>query len=124
MNKFVIPGRLTGLNESIRIQRTNKYKANNLKKSEQSMIIAYIRKSKLKPVKNAVKIKVDWYEPNNRRDIDNITFGIKQIMDSLVLAGVLYDDSRKYVIGIENNVFTDKDNPRIEVELIERIENE
>lgn len=66
-----------------------------------------------------IGLKIKWYEPNNRRDIDNITFGTKFILDSMVCMGIIEDDSRKYVDSIEHVVYTDKDNPRIEVEINE-----
>lgn len=54
------------------------------------------------------------------RDCDNaIAGGCKVILDALVLIGVLADDSRKHVKQIHPTVYTDRDKPRIEVELKE-----
>ena len=47
-----------------------------------------------------------------------ITFATKFIQDSLVRTGILEDDSRKYINQVNHSVFTDKQNPRIEVEII------
>lgn len=55
---------------------------------------------------------------NNKRDADNIFFAVKFILDSMVEYGVIENDSRKYVSSIQNSVFTDKENPRIEVEIL------
>lgn len=68
--------------------------------------------------KYPVQLNITWYEPNDRKDIDNITFATKFIQDSLVRTGILEDDSRKYINQVNHTVFTDKDNPRIEVEII------
>lgn len=61
------------------------------------------------------------YEPNKRQDKDNISsFGRKVIQDSLVQYGVLKDDGWKHVVGFSDRFEVDKENPRIEVKIIER----
>ena len=78
-----------------------------------------IRQAKLKKVsKYPVKLKITWYEPTKRRDVDNITFAVKFIQDALVKAGILENDGQKQVHEIEHIVLTDRDNPRIEVEIL------
>lgn len=124
MNNFTIQGRLIGLNEYTKSSRTNKYKSAQVKRKEEEYIGLFIRKAKLKKVDKPIILHIKWYEENNRRDIDNITFAVKFILDELVNEGILIDDSRKYVKSINHNVYTDKENPRIEVELIEREKNE
>lgn len=89
------------------------------KKCQQEAYIA-IRQAKLKPVgKYPIKLKITWYEPNKRRDVDNITYSAKFLMDALVQAKIIIDDSQKYVVGIDNEVLVDNKNPRIEVEIKE-----
>ena len=122
--KFTIEGRLSGLNEYTNACRNNRYSGNNMKKKNQESVIKGILKgvrerSLCWVYKYPVKIKITWYEPNKRRDIDNVTFGTKFILDALVQKEILKDDSQKYVNGIEHIVLTDKENPRIEVEIIE-----
>lgn len=118
--KFVIYGRLPSLNEYIRDCRTNKYKANNTKKDCENSIIFAIRKANLQMVTNyPVLLKITWYEPNKRRDIDNITFSTKFIQDALVKSRILENDSQRYIVCLEHTVRTDKSNPRIEVEILE-----
>lgn len=120
MMKFTIPGRLDGLNEYTSSNRTNRYKANNDKKLNQMHIKYAIRKANMQKVnKYPVKLKITWYEPNKRRDIDNITFATKFIQDALVNEGILINDSQKYIDGLEHHVLCDKVNPRIEVEILE-----
>ena len=122
--KFTIEGRLDGLNEYTKINRANKFGGNDCKKKNQEKVIKGIlkafRERKISWVyKYPVKLKITWYEPNKRRDIDNVTFGTKFILDALVRKEVLKNDSQKYVNGIEHEVLVDKENPRIEVEIIE-----
>ena len=124
MNRFVIYGKLPGLNDYTRANRGNKYLANKMKQDIQKNICKYIvfgvsMKDLEKVDRYPIGLKIKWYEPNNRRDIDNITFGTKFILDSMVCMGIIEDDSRKYVDSIEHIVFTDKNNPRIEVEINE-----
>ena len=59
-----------------------------------------------------------WYEPNKRRDLDNVSsYGRKVIQDALVEVGVLKDDSWKQITGFTDAFYVDKKNPRIEVEI-------
>ena len=124
MNRFVIYGKLPGFNDYTRANRGNKYLANKMKQDIQKNICKYIvfgvsMKDLEKVDRYPIGLKIKWYEPNNRRDIDNITFGTKFILDSMVCMGIIEDDSRKYVDSIEHVVYTDKENPRIEVEINE-----
>lgn len=119
MVKFVIKDRLAGLNEYTESNRSNPRKGNRVKHKEQQIVNMVIRNAHLTPIHKPVVVNITWYEKDNRRDVDNITAAKKFIMDSLVETKVLKDDSRRYVKQIVDTVHTDKDNPRIEVELIE-----
>lgn len=132
MNRFVIYGKLDDLNKFIKANRTVRKLKNGknfslgsvMKKKNQEKINKYIvfalSKGDLEKVdRYPIGLTIKWYEPNNRRDIDNITFGTKFILDSMVCMGIIENDSRKYVDSIEHSVLTDKENPRIEVEINE-----
>lgn len=119
MNKFIIDGRLDDLNKYTNACRTNPYKGAKMKKDNEKIVMFYIHKYKLIKIENyPVKVKIDWYEKDRRRDIDGITFATKFILDSLVKTKILEDDSQKYINEIEHHVYIDKNNPRIEVSLI------
>ncbi len=110
------------MNEYVNECRSNPYGANSLKKRNQKQVYLGIleadRREKLTRIyKYPVQLKITWYEPNKRRDVDNITFAVKFILDELVKERILQDDSQKYVCDIINKVRVDKDNPRIEVEI-------
>ena len=118
--KFTILGRLDGLNAYTTKNRTNPYAGAKMKHQNEKVVIYYIRKAKLKKVeKFPIKLKIKWYEPNKRRDVDNICFAVKFIQDALVKEGIIPDDSQQYITSIEHEVLVDKDNERIEVELVE-----
>lgn len=120
MTKFTIPTRYPSLNEFITSNRANRYKGADMKKKCQQEAYIAIKQAKLQRVtKYPIRLKITWYEPNKRRDIDNITYASKFINDALVQAKVLEDDSQKYVADINNKVRIDKENPRIEVEIKE-----
>lgn len=118
--KFIIEGRLPSLNEYCKAERTGYHAANRMKHDCQRAVEGYIRRFKLKPIKYPVTILYRFYEPNRRRDKDNIA-GVahKFIQDALVNAGILKDDGWDYVIGFSDEFYLDRKNPRIEVYLHE-----
>ena len=107
--KFVILGRLDGLNDYTAANRTNPYKGGKMKRQNEETVIWAIRQQL-----RGLHIKIP------RRDHDNVSsFGRKVIQDALVKCNVLEDDGWNYVTGFTDEFFHDKDNPRIEVTLIE-----
>ena len=60
--------------------------------------IAWFIKS-LPAFEKPVTIEFHWVEKNTKRDLDNLSFGRKFILDALVEQGKLIDDSHKYVKG-------------------------
>lgn len=116
---FEIDKRLMGLNEYTKLNRTNKYAGASAKKEEQAYIIWKIREqlgnTKIdKPVVG----NFTWIEENKRRDLDNICFAKKFILDALVQAGVLKDDNRKIVTNFTDS-FGYANKSRVIVELEE-----
>jgi Holliday junction resolvase RusA-like endonuclease len=120
--KFEIPGRLPGTNEIIDAakKKARNYKAYSMMKDEYTDLVAWLAK-KL-PKYNRINVTITWYEPNEKRDPDNIMGGQKFILDGLVRAGTIPDDSRKYIGSINHRFETDRVNPRVEVE-IEEVES-
>jgi Holliday junction resolvase RusA-like endonuclease len=86
-------------------------------KSEWTNTIFWLAK-KL-PTYNRVDITITWYEPNAKRDPDNITGGQKFILDGLVTAGVIQGDTQKYINSIKHLWGVDRENPRVEVQIEE-----
>ena len=123
-NKFTIYGKLPSLNEYVLANRGNKYAGASMKKRAERAILNALSVSGINYQPEPISLHITWFEPNNRRDLDNIQFGTKFIQDAMVKAGIIKDDSRKYVVGLEHHVFTDKDNPRIEVEIRKAKEND
>lgn len=118
--KFIIPGRLPGLNEMIDAARSSKYTSAQQKRRHTEDIAWYIKAAKI-PHFQKINVIITWYEPNKDRDKDNIHAGVKFIMDALVMAGVIKNDGWRYVGTISHDTQVDKFNPRVEVEILEAI---
>lgn len=117
--KFIINKRLMGLNEYTKYNRTNKYAGAEAKKREQQYIINCIMQQlgRIK-INKPVIGHFTWIEENKRRDLDNICFAKKFILDALVQAQILKDDNRKIVTNFTDS-FEYEDTSKVIVELEE-----
>ncbi len=119
--KLILPLRLHSLNEYIAACRRHPQQGANMKKNDQFSVEWFIR-AQLRGVRihKPVSMRYRWYEPNRKRDLDNVSsYGRKVIQDGLVKTGVIKDDSWKQVIGFSDEFYVDKKQPRIEVEIKE-----
>ena len=118
IQRFTIQGRFPSLNDYVAAERANRKFGASMKRRETKR--AASAAEHLAKFTNPVVVAFKWVEPNMRRDVDNIAFAHKFILDGLVAAGVLEGDSRKYVIGLQDEFpEPDPDNPRVEVTVIE-----
>ena len=118
--KFTIPARLPGLNEYTTAQRLNRYKGAQMKREQQGIVSLFIRSAHLQPVSSPVRLRYHFYEPNKRRDLDNISgFAHKVIQDALVKCGILTGDGWANITGYTDTFAVDKQHTRIEVEIEE-----
>lgn len=122
--KVTIYGRLPGLNEYIDAERQSKYKAAALKAQSMQLVMIYAKRDLRKwRAKGPVYMRYIWYEPNARRDKDNISaYGRKVIQDALVKGGFLAGDGWKHIIGFSDEFGIDRVRPRIEVRIYEEDE--
>ena len=95
--QFTLPMQLPGLNEYINTCRLNRYQGARMKRMVENKIAFFIMR--LPMIKRPVTIHFHWIEPNRKRDLDNVAFAKKFILDALVKRGKLEDDSSKYVTG-------------------------
>lgn len=115
--RLVIRGQLPGLNEYTKENRSHRIAGAQMKADAEQLITLFIRNQHIEPVHGAVYISFTWYEPNEKRDPDNVVFAKKFILDALVRNQIIDGDGRKVVKGFADKIETDKTNPRIEVEI-------
>lgn len=107
---FLIDEKLPSLNEVINKNRTNRYAGAKFKKEIEETIITYIENARARGIISPVgerscEIRIYFCEKTKRRDVDNIQSSQKFILDALQKAGILVNDSRKYVKQIHHKVY-------------------
>ena len=119
---FYIPNRLLSLNEYICLNRGNRYGGASKKKDIEGYIMNYINFSNLEKIKKPCFIKFTWYEPNNRRDKDNVCFAKKFILDALQKSGKLENDNNKFIKGFSDNfVYNKVEGIKVEIKSADNI---
>lgn len=127
MYTVTIPMKLPSLNEYIsacKIQRGRWNKGNQMKQEVQAEMVYYLRK--LPKFEKPVTIKFIWVSViGDRRDLDNICFAKKFILDALQECGKLKNDNRKYVTGFTDEfIYGSNYEVRLEIEELKAIELE
>ena len=117
--KFVIEGRLAGINELMSGHWRKRYR---VKCEGKDLVIVYARAARIRPVKKyPCEIHIQCFEPNMKRDDGNVKGGAsKIILDALQDIEIIKNDGRSCVESFDLPVQTDRENPRIEVEIIEK----
>jgi Holliday junction resolvase RusA-like endonuclease len=118
---FTILGRLDALNEYTSANRTNPYIGGRMKQKNEDTVIWSIRQQ-LRGIRieKPVLIYYRFYEPNSKRDNDNIlSCAAKFIQDSLVKTKVLVNDNQKCIHNFYFDTLVDNKNPRIDVIITE-----
>lgn len=114
------PGEFTDLNQYLKAMSNNRFGGGKIKKMEterayydcRNQLISTIPKSEY-----PIHIVFNWYCRDKRKDIDNVAFAKKFILDGMVMAGILENDSRKFLTGFSDEFFIDSKNPRVIVEI-------
>jgi len=99
--KYEINMKLPSLNDYIRVCRTNKFLASKYKKDIEEQIHYFL--IKMPKYEKPIKIHFTWVEGNKKRDLDNIAFSKKFILDTMVKYGKLKDDNRNYVYAFTDS---------------------
>lgn len=117
MEKYVIPLKLPSLNDYTRACRSNKFAGAKMKATLEQQIGLYL--IKMPKHDKPIKINFTWVESTKKRDLDNICFAKKFILDAMVKYGKLKDDNRKYVTSFTDTfVYGEKNKVIIEIEEI------
>ncbi len=114
---YEINMKLPSLNDYIRVCRCNKFQAAKFKADIEREIGYYL--TKMPKWDNPIKIHFTWIEGDKKRDLDNICFAKKFILDAMVKSQKLKDDNRKCVTA-----FTDSFEYGKETKVILEIEEE
>src|SRR6056297_1866849 len=117
-NFLVIPGELPTMNTIINKSKTHWSEYKKMKDSQDAIIQYYAEQQRIKFFE-AVILNITYYRKDKRTDPDNIAAAKKFIIDGLVSAGVLEDDGWAVVKGFNETWEVDRENPRVEIELLE-----
>ena len=116
--KTEIDMKLPSFNEYINLCRANKFMASQYKAKIEKQIIYFLLK--LPKFKKPIKINFTWVEGNKRRDLDNVCFAKKFILDAMVKSGKITDDNSKYVYAFTDTFeYADKSKVILEIKELE-----
>lgn len=127
--QFTIPGKLPSMNDIIdgsktivssnSARKTRVYQYTRDKKFFTSKLASLIMLCRIKPV-NRAHVSLEIHERTLKRDPDNVSSGaFKFILDALVAAGVLIDDSPLYVKRLSVEFYSNAPDDIIVVRLTE-----
>lgn len=113
---LIIKGRLDNLNDYTNACRSNKYAGAGCKAKNEEIITDYINEQLVGVhFQGKTYLHFRWIEPNRNRDLDNVCFAKKFILDALVRSEVIETDGWSGVMGFTDEFGVDADDPRIEV---------
>lgn len=101
MATIVINTPLPSLNDYINAERSNKLYAAKIKQQTTNNVCYLAKQFKVK-IEKPCDIKFTWFKPDNKTDHDNIAFTKKFILDGLVKAGVLQNDTPRFVRNFQD----------------------
>jgi Holliday junction resolvase RusA-like endonuclease len=116
--RFFVPAKFPSLNELIGAANHNRFDGGRMKKKYTAIAESCARRAAIETgwmaPEGPVSIAITWVERDRRRDQDNVTAGQKYLLDGIVAAGVLLDDSQRYVPQPSTNEITfDKNRPGV-----------
>lgn len=122
---LTIKGRLPNLNDYTKANRTSPIVGNKMKHDQETYITGFILEQ-LHGVRFEGKtfLHFRWIEANRNRDLDNICFAKKFILDALVTNGILETDGWRGVYGFTDEFDVDAENPRVEVVIEGKLKEE
>ena len=117
-HKITIPGELPDLNTIIEVAKQHYGNYSRMKRVNTETVTWVAKKL---PVMTRIRLTCRWYCKDRKKDKDNISVGIKFILDGLVEAGIIANDGWKQVDSFGHEFYVDKQKPRVEV-IIEEME--
>jgi len=101
--ELFIPVRMPGLNEFIGATSKSRFSGGAMKKEWTDLTVSYAGVNKLGRFTEPIWVDFHWYEPNLKRDKDNVAFAKKFILDGLQKAGVIKNDNNKGILGFTDH---------------------
>lgn len=121
MIEITIEGKLPHLNEYIQKERSNRFMGAKVKKEATDLVTIQSKRYAGKISEYPVSVILNWHVKKNRgkyADPDNIGFGTKFILDGLVNAGVLEDDTYKQIESITHQFIWDSTEDKVVIQLV------
>lgn len=122
MNLLNIKGTMPGLNDYSGAERRHRQIAAKMKHEETSRV-AWVAKTQLPVFTGPIHLTITYREKNRKRDKDNIAFAKKFILDGLVQAGRIPNDTWAWIDGWREAFVVDTKDPGITVIIKEIKEN-
>lgn len=119
MVSFFLPIWFPSLNDYIDEHRKHRMAGANMKKQYTDEVARVLEYMRVEKIKAPVTISFEWHEKNSRRDPDNVIFAKKFILDGMVQAGVIVNDTQRYILGIEETWLVDPANVGVSVNVQE-----
>ena len=117
MSRVYIDYQFTTLNEYINAERTNKFIASKIKRENTEVArLHFIGKKFQKPL----EVKFKWFVSNLGRDLDNLAFCCKYILDGMVKAKAIPSDNLRHIVKITHE-FEKCDKKGVNIEIIEDV---
>ena len=122
--KIIIP-RLPSLNEHIgNAKRTAfvsgrkvRYRKDAIK-ADYTFLCAHAFKIQGKGIKiDSAYFHFVWFEPNKKKDPDNVVFAKKYIFDGMIKSGLINNDGWRNIAGFHDSWRIDANKPRVEVNI-------
>lgn len=104
---LIIDRRMPNLNDYTRAIGYSRYKGGDMKEEWDEVVRIAAYQQKLGHFTEPITLEFHWYEPNENRDVDNVAFAKKFILDGLQQAGVITNDNIKWVKGFSDHFHYD-----------------
>lgn len=99
--------RMPNLNDYTAAIAYSRYKGGEMKDEWDEVVRLAAWQQKLGHFTEPIMLDFHWYEPNGNRDMDNVAFAKKFILDGLQKAGVITNDNIKWVRGFSDHFHYD-----------------
>ena len=117
---LIIPGELPALNYIIDESKKYRLRYSDSKRQYTELVWSHAR-AVLKPFRNfPVNFRFDWHCSSRRKDKDNIAVGKKFILDGLIDARILPNDTWEYIGNFQDFFYVDRTKPRVVIVMTEQ----